>query len=47
MFNNMQADREPRDDDGVIHSEDEGADPSDLRRESDEEGEDLMDNLEA
>jgi hypothetical protein len=41
----MQADRDPREDDEVVHSEDE---TSSVRHEgSDEEGEDLMDNLEA
>jgi hypothetical protein len=41
----MQADRDPREDDEVIYSDDE---PSSVRHEgSDEEGEDLMDNMEA
>jgi hypothetical protein len=43
----MQADRDPHDDDEVVQSDDD-ADPSSVRREgSDDEGEDLMDNMEA
>lgn len=41
----LQADRDPREDDEVVMSDDE---PSSVRHEgSDEEGEDLMDNMEA
>ena len=41
----MQADRDPREDEEVVMSDDE---PSSVRHEgSDEEGEDLMDNMEA
>ena len=44
----MQADRDPREDEEAVPSDDEGLDPSSIRREgSDEEGEDLMDNMEA
>jgi len=44
----LQADRDPHEDDEVIQSEDEAQDPSSIRREgSDDEGEDLMDNMEA
>jgi hypothetical protein len=44
----MQADRDPHDDDEVVHSDDDGHDPSSVRREgSDDDGEDLMDNMEA
>lgn len=44
----MQADRDPREDEEAVMSEDEGLEPSSVRREgSDDEGEDLMDNMEA
>ena len=44
----MQADRSYTNDDEVLASEDEGYEPSSVRQEgSEEEGEDLMDNMEA
>ena len=44
----MQADRSYINDDEVLGSDDEGYEPSSVRQEgSEEEGEDLMDNMEA
>lgn len=44
----IQADRDPRDDEEAVMSDDDGYDPSSIRQEgSEEEGEDLMDNMEA
>jgi hypothetical protein len=44
----MQADRDPREDEEAVPSDNDDYDPSSVRQEgSDEEGEDLMDNLEA
>ena len=44
----LQADRDPREDDEVVQSDEEADEPSSVQREgSDDDGEDLMDNMEA